>query len=139
MEEVPKFSLIGGTRPAVTAVWVSPPPAMWLSARELGAMMAREVVQLTRLALVRRAPVESLVDLDRICPEYPGVPTLPEWAPAAPDDDAGWLRDYHRGMAGVLKWADGAAAETPTVVEAYERACRAVESPHVLATAAPAA
>jgi CubicO group peptidase (beta-lactamase class C family) len=92
-------------------------------------MMAREIIEFTRLALRRCVELEELLDWRSLLPDFPAPPTLPPWLPPAPAVDADWVRDYFRGLAATLDRAGGSVAETPAVVEAFERASRAVRTP----------
>ncbi len=91
-------------------------------------MMAREIIEFTRLALRRCVELEELLDWRPLLPDFPAPPTLPSWMAPPPAGDEAWVRDYFRGLVATLNHADGSVAETPVVTEAFERACQALRT-----------
>ncbi|MFM2076687.1 MAG: hypothetical protein RJA49_577 [Actinomycetota bacterium] len=127
MVEVPKFSMLGGTVTEVRVFGSTPAPVQ--SPREVGSMMAREIIEFTRLALRRGVELEELLDWRPLVPDFPAPPSLPAWMPPPPATDPEWVRDYVRGLAATLDRAAGPVAETPAVVEAFDRATRVLRIP----------
>lgn len=98
---------------------------------ELGALVAREILNLSWVSAHLRTDVVPIADWeDDPCPRWPKVPKLPPHFPPIPDPEPGpdWLREYHLGMASTLAAGLQGRREAPLVVEALELSMQSLDA-----------
>ncbi len=91
-------------------------------------------VEMLRMAWMARhigVEFDVLADWDdEICPAWPTPPTIPAhlWPFEIDDVDDAWVTRYHEGLATTLGRATGWVRHAPIIVEAHDKACRALEA-----------
>ena len=65
---------------------------------------------------------------DEVCPPFPQAPIIPAhvWPLPIDDVDETWVVRYHHGLAETLDQARGWVRNAPIVVEAHDKALRAI-------------
>ncbi len=97
--------------------------------QQLGALVGVEMLRMAWMAHHMGVEFDVLADWDdEVCPPFPQVPTIPAhvWPLPIDDVDDAWVVQYHHGLADTLDRARGWVRNAPIVVEAHDKALRAI-------------
>ncbi len=126
-EEVDMARTAWPNRPTADHPVGSPSPAP----HELGVLVGVEMLRMAWMAHHMGVEFDVLADWDdEVCPAWPTPPTIPAhvWPFAIDGVDEGWVLRYHRGLAVTLDAAKGPMRSAPIIVEAHDKALRAIEA-----------
>lgn len=97
--------------------------------RRLGALVGVEMLRMAWMAHHMGIEFDVLADWDdEVCPPFPQAPCIPPhvWPLPIDDVDEAWVVQYHHGLAETLDQARGRVRHAPIVVEAHDKALRAI-------------
>jgi hypothetical protein len=101
------------------------------TALELGALVGVEMLRMAWMAHHMGVEFDVLADWDdEVCPAWPTPPTIPPhvWPFEIDVVDDTWVLEYHRGLAATLAVARGQMRSAPIIVEAHDKARRAIQA-----------
>jgi hypothetical protein len=96
---------------------------------ELGALVGVEMLRMAWMAHHMGVEFDVLADWDdEVCPPFPQAPSIPAhvWPLSIDDVDDQWVVDYHHGLADTLDRANGWVRSAPIIIEAHDKAMRAI-------------